>query len=138
MDMVWCLPSETLKSGNISESISESIVFKHTHTVYFIPPFCHFDIYFSDSSFGYFTTSPIAITHIFPMYVVAQSCPSLATPWTAPCQVPLSTAFSRQEYWNELPCPPPGDVSNPGIEPRSPSLQADSLSIEPPATFITP
>ena len=40
--------------------------------------------------------------------------------------------FSRREYWNVLPCPPPGDLPNPGIEPRSPALQADSLSSEPP------
>ena len=40
--------------------------------------------------------------------------------------------FSRQEYWSGLPCPPPGDLPNPGIEPRSPALQADSLPSEPP------
>ena len=40
--------------------------------------------------------------------------------------------FSRQEYWSGLPCPPPGDLLNPGIEPRSPALQADSLPSEPP------
>ena len=40
--------------------------------------------------------------------------------------------FSRQEYWSGLPCPPPGDLSSPGIEPRSPTLQADSLLPEPP------
>ena len=39
--------------------------------------------------------------------------------------------FSRQEYWSGLPCPPPGDLPNPGIEPRSPTLQADSLPPEP-------
>ena len=39
--------------------------------------------------------------------------------------------FSRQEYWNRLPCPPPGDLLNPGIEPRSPTLQMDSLPSEP-------
>ena len=39
--------------------------------------------------------------------------------------------FSRQEYWSGLPCPPPGDLPNPGIEPRSPTLQVDSLSSEP-------
>ena len=39
--------------------------------------------------------------------------------------------FSRQEYWSGLPCPPPGDLPNPGIEPRSPPLQADSLLTEP-------
>ena len=40
--------------------------------------------------------------------------------------------FSRQEYWSGLPCPPPGDLPNPGIEPRSPALKADSLPPEPP------
>ena len=40
--------------------------------------------------------------------------------------------FSRQEYWSRLPCPSPGDLPNPGIEPRSPTLQADSLPSEPP------
>ena len=40
--------------------------------------------------------------------------------------------FSRQEYWSGLPHPPPGDLPNPGIEPRSPALQADSLLSQPP------
>ena len=40
--------------------------------------------------------------------------------------------FSRQEYWRGLPRPSPGDLPNPGIEPRSPTLQADSLSSESP------
>ena len=40
--------------------------------------------------------------------------------------------FSRQEYWSGLPCPPPGDLPNPGIQPRSPALQVDSLPSEPP------
>ena len=40
--------------------------------------------------------------------------------------------FSRQEYWSELPRPPPGDLPDPGIEPRSPALQVDSLPSEPP------
>jgi len=38
--------------------------------------------------------------------------------------------FSREEYWSGLPCPSPGDLPNPGIEPRSPALQADSLPSE--------
>ena len=42
-----------------------------------------------------------------------------ATLWTVACQAPLSTGFSRQEYWNGLPCPAPGDIPNPGIEPMS-------------------
>ena len=47
------------------------------------------------------------------------------TPWTIAYQAPLSVGFSRQEYWSGLPCPPPGDLPNPGIEPTafmSPSL----------------
>ena len=55
-----------------------------------------------------------------------------ATPWTAARQAPLSMGFSRQEYWSGLPCPPPGDRPNPGMEARSPALQADSLPSEPP------
>ena len=51
----------------------------------------------------------------------------VATPWTAAYQAPLSMGFSRQEYWSRLPCPPPGDLPNPGIEPGSPALQVDAL-----------
>ena len=53
-----------------------------------------------------------------------------ATPWTVACQVPLSMAFSRQEYWRALPFPPPGDLPDPGIEPRTPAQQVDSLLSE--------
>ena len=59
--------------------------------------------------------------------LVAKSCPTLATPWTVAHQAPLSMGFSRQEYWNGLPFPSPRDLPNPGIEPRSPALQADDL-----------
>ena len=55
-----------------------------------------------------------------------------ATPWTVAYQAPPSVEFSRQEYWSGLPFPSPGDFSNPGIEPRSPALQADALPTEPP------
>ena len=44
----------------------------------------------------------------------------------------LSLEFSRQEYWSGLPCPSPGDLPNPGMEPRSPTLQVYSLPAEPP------
>ena len=47
-------------------------------------------------------------------------------------QPPLSTGFSKQEYWSELPFPSPGHLPGPGIEPGSASLQADSLLSEPP------
>ena len=55
-----------------------------------------------------------------------------ATPWTVPSKAPLSMEFSRQEYWSGLPFPSPGDLPDPGIEPRSPALQADALPSEPP------
>ena len=55
----------------------------------------------------------------------ARSCPTLETPWTIAHQAPLW--FSRQEYWSELPFHSPRDLSDPGIKPGSPALQADSL-----------
>ena len=55
-----------------------------------------------------------------------------STPWIAAPQAPLSMGFRRQEYWRRLPFLSPGDLPNPGIEPRSPALQADSLPSEPP------
>ena len=61
---------------------------------------------------------------------VTQSCPTLCDPWTVAHQAPLSMGFSRQEYWSGLPLPTPGDLPEPGIEPRSPALQADSLLFE--------
>ena len=54
------------------------------------------------------------------------------TPWTVAYQVPPSMGFSRQEYWSGLPFPSPGDLPDPGIEPGSPSFQADALTAEPP------
>ena len=54
------------------------------------------------------------------------------SPWTITHQASLSMEFSRQEYRSGLPYPSPGDLPNPGIEPRSPALQADSLLSEPP------
>ena len=59
-----------------------------------------------------------------------KSCPTLETPWTVACQAPPSMGFSRQEYWSGLPFPSPGDLPDPGIEPGSPALQADSLPTE--------
>ena len=54
------------------------------------------------------------------------------TPWTIAYQVPPYMGFSRQEYSSELPFPSPGDLPNPGIEPRSPALWANALLSEPP------
>ena len=55
-----------------------------------------------------------------------------ATLWTIAYQAPPSMGFSRQEYWSGLPFPSPGDLPNPGIEPGSPTLEADALTSEPP------
>ena len=55
---------------------------------------------------------------------------TLATPWTVACQAPLSVGFSRQEYWSGLPFPFLGDLPDPGIEPQSPALQAETLPTE--------
>ena len=64
--------------------------------------------------------------------IVAQSCPTLCHPMDCSRQAPLSLGFSRQQYWTGFPFPSPGDRPNPGIEPGSPPLQADSLPSEPP------
>ena len=59
-----------------------------------------------------------------------QSCPTLFNPMDYRLPGSSSTEFSRQEYWSGLPCPPPRDLSNTGIEPASlvsPTLQEDSL-----------
>ena len=58
-----------------------------------------------------------------------------AIPWTVVYQASLSMGFSRQEYWSGLPLPSPGDLPDPGIKPRCPTLQADALPSEPPGKF---
>ena len=64
--------------------------------------------------------------------LVARLSDSFATPWTVTQQNSLSVGYSRQEYWSELPCPPTGDLPNPGVKLGFPALQADSLLPEPP------
>ena len=79
----------------------------------------------------------LLLCFVFPFWtlccLVSQSCPTHRNPMDySPPGSSVHGGFSRQEYWSGLPCPPPGDLPNPGIKPRSPSLQADSLSSEPP------
>ena len=63
---------------------------------------------------------------------VAQSCLTLCDPMNCVAhQAPPSMGFSRQEYWSGLPFPSPGDLPDPGIEPRSAALEADALTSEP-------
>ena len=63
---------------------------------------------------------------------VTQSCLTLCDPWTVAHKAPSSVRFSRQEYRSGLPFPSPEDLPDPGIEPRSPTLQADTLTSAPP------
>ena len=61
------------------------------------------------------------------------------TPWIVACQAPLSMGFSRQEYWNGLPCTPPGDLPDPGIEPTSlvsPALAGGFLPLHQGSAFV--
>ena len=55
-----------------------------------------------------------------------------AIPWTEACQAPLSMGIIQARILDWMPCPPPGDLPNPGIKPMSPALQADALTSEPP------
>ena len=60
-----------------------------------------------------------------------------ATPWTVAHQAPPSMGFSRQEYWSGFPLPSPGDLPNSGIEPGSPTFQADALTSERPGKNVS-
>ena len=70
--------------------------------------------------------------------LVAQSCLTLCDPvdYSLPAQPPLSMKFSSQKYWSGVPFHPPRDLPSPGIEPRSPALQADSLPSKPPGESL--
>ena len=79
------------------------------------------------------------VMYLFPcalLCLVAQSCLTLHLPTI--CRHLCLSGFSRQEYWSGLPCPLPRDLPNPGITPRSPTLQADSLVSEPPGKHLSP
>ena len=79
-----------------------------------------------------FTAKPIrealSLYHVCVRYSVVSDS---ATPQTVALQAPVFMGFSRQDYWSGLPFPSPGDISNPGIKPRSLALQVDSLPSEP-------
>ena len=84
-------------------------------------------------------TLKIRIVHILPRKVKVKSLSRVrlfVTPWTVAHQAPPSMGFSRQEYWSGLSFPSPGGLPDPGIEPRSPALQADALPSEPPGKPI--
>ena len=85
-------------------------------------------------------TEPTPVTQIYKMWSACMRSHSsrvllVTTPWTVALQAPLSMGVFWQEYWSGLPCPPPGDLPNPGIEPESlmsPVLHVGSLPLAPP------
>ena len=71
--------------------------------------------------------------HSFVVFAKSLSCVQLfATLWTVAHQAPLSRGFARQEYWNGLPFPPPGDLPDPSIKPASPALAGEFFTPVPP------
>ena len=99
-------------------------------------------IYVHACAFAYRHTERVYIvyrcvyTHTACVYSQSLSRVQLfATQWTVTYQAPLSMGFSRQEHWSGLPCPPPGDLPNPGIETTSltsPALVGGFFTTEPP------
>ena len=84
----------------------------------------------------HFTSIRIAIINVMSVGAAAaakslQSCPTLCDPKTVAHQAPPSLGFSRQKHWSGLQFPFPGNIPDPGIKPRSPTLQADALPSEP-------
>ena len=79
----------------------------------------------------------LVATGLFSVSVLSQlsHVRPFATPWTVAQQAPLFMGFSRQEYWSGLPFLSPGDLPYPGIEVRSPTLQADALTSKPPGSL---
>ena len=98
-----------------------------------------FFLYFRKSSTIFFSNVHYFLDTLFFSLFFRSCCAELFSrvwlfviPWTAARHASLSVGLSGQEYWSGLPHPPAGDLPNPGIEPRSPTLKADSLPSEPP------
>ena len=86
----------------------------------------------------YIQSIMISISHVPAKSL--QSCPTLCNPMDCSLPAPLSMGFSRQEYWSGLPCPPPGDLPDPGIEPASLislALAGGSLPLAPPGMTMS-
>ena len=94
----------------------------------FLPVYNYYQFYLKEKHRTVKNTHFKSILKIYYIYfvcliLIAKSCLTLVTPWTIAHQALLSMGFSRQEYWSGFPFPSPGDLPNPGIEPRSPALQ---------------
>ena len=89
---------------------------------------------------AYYVLGHFTHRHLFPKIILMCMCVLIhvwlfATPWIVAHQVPLSMGFFRQEYWTGLPFPPLGDLSDPGVEPKtfvSPTLEGRFFTTEPP------
>ena len=98
------------------EAILQGII-KNIVSVKINAPFCH-------TAFAYAPLSPGTLSSLWLVLLqiackIASVISNSATLWTIALQAPLSMRFSRQEFWNGWPCPSPGDLPNPGIEPMS-------------------
>ena len=95
----------------------------------FIFRFINFCVLFPSNSFSYsiFKFLRFDMTFWLECVLIPSVVSDSATPWTAARQAPLSMGFSRQEHWSGLPCPPPGDHPNSGVEPKPTSQAASSL-----------
>ena len=98
----------------LSQGIDSFFFFFHSENIYSAPTMCQI----------LFQLLGICDGGLF-----AKLCPTLVTPWAIACWVPLSMGFHRKGYWSGLPFPSPGNLPDPGIEPASLTLQADSLPL---------
>ena len=78
------------------------------------------------------TTERLELSHSWWWWFSAKSYTTLATPWTVAHQAPLFMGFSRQEYWNGVPFPSPGDLPRSGIELAFPEWAGGFFTTEPP------
>ena len=72
------------------------------------------------TNFSWPSVAPNSNTLVSACVLSRSAVSDSATPWTVALQAPLSVGFSTQDYWSGFPCPPPGDLPGPGIEPMSP------------------
>ena len=123
---------------NATLSIHPTLLFLHIHVhvsvLYICVSFLSRQI---DSSVLFFLDSTYHILMHICQNRLFKKLKQYLPPGSRAYQAPLSVGFSRQEYWSGLPFPSPGDLPNPGIEPRYPALQADALPSEPPGKPIT-
>ena len=123
----------------INQSVLVSTMFLETFLFFFSQS--HLDIHNGDSLMAAFPLKFPTFFWLSEWVKLLSRVWLFATPWTIAHQAPLSMGFSRQEYWSGLPFPSPGDLPDPGIEPRPRALQADTLTSEPPGkplSWLTP